>query len=92
MRKLWNPGLGENLADLGELEFQRSAPRPLLLNSVQGKNLENLQFSAADAEELEIQRSAPHPLLEYPVLDENLVDLHHLLPEPEELECPWSAR
>ena len=89
MRK--NLVLGQNREDRHEPECQRSAPRPLL-NSVQGKNLENLQFSSADAEELEIQRSAPHPLLEYRVLDENLVDLHHLHPELEELECPWSAR
>ena len=43
MRKLWNAGLGENLEDLGELEYQRSAPRPLLLNSVLHENLEDLR-------------------------------------------------
>ena len=52
MKKQWNPGLGDNLEDLHELGYQRSAPRPLLLNSVEGENLEDLP------EERECQRSA----------------------------------
>ena len=88
MRK--NPGLGENLGDLHEQEYQRSAPRSLL-NRVVGENLEDLHFSLADPEELEIQRSAPCPLLEYPVLLEDLEDLRHLPAEPEELDCSRSA-
>ena len=86
MRK--NPGLGENLGDLHEQEYQRFAPNTLL-NPVQGENFQDLHFSSADAEELEFQRSAPRPLLEYPVLHENLEDLRHLPAEPEEPECQW---
>ena len=56
MRKLWNPGLGGNLEDRRELENQRSAPRPLLLDFVWEENLEDLRHRRP--EELDCQRSA----------------------------------
>ena len=59
-----NPGLGENLEDLHELEYHRSAPHSQLWNTVMGENLEDLRLSSADPEELECQRSTPpEPLL-----------------------------
>ena len=70
MRKQWNRGLGENLEDLRELEYQRSAPHPLLLNSVLGENLEDLRHLSADPEELECQQSARTQTLLNPVLRE----------------------
>ena len=56
MRKtLRNPVLGENLEDLHlELEYQRSARQPKLLNSVRGENLED---DAHHHAELECHRS-----------------------------------
>ena len=49
------PWPGRNLEDLGELEYQRSAPQPLLLSSVLHENLEDLRHSPADPEEQECQ-------------------------------------
>ena len=92
MRKKRNPGPGENLKDLSELERQRSAPQPLL-NSVLGENLEDLRHFPADPEEQEFQRSAPNTLLNS-VQHEKIEDLHvhHPLHDPEELDCQRPAR
>ena len=61
MRKLWNSGLRKNLEDIGELEYQRSAPRSLLLNSVLRENREDLHVHhhLHDPEKLDCQRPPP---------------------------------
>ena len=49
------PGLGGNLQD----RHVQEDPRPLLLNSFQGVNLEDLHHASADPEELDCSRAAP---------------------------------
>ena len=60
-----NPVLGENFEDLHfssadaeELEFQRSAPHPMLESPVLDENLEDLRHLTPEPEELECQWSA----------------------------------